>query len=727
MCRAVASRVERWLYREVEPRVKTTIAIITILAVVGLTGIACGEQSQPDPGPQGTPVQTYTPDPSTTMTPSESVGGGTGGTTPPAFPVHVKNARIMLGGGTAPTAHLLVTTPCNSPAGPPTVSGYYPWIDVFMVDQNRDCGADGGNGLVEVSIPLPDRAHLFEACKIYTVVINKKRVHALAVDGAALCPPETSDPSPEEALTLMNVEDFRLSGPPGSVMRLVADYRLTASCVRPEGHRLERVGDRLKVYITVTAVTSGIPIRLECQGLLEKYSVPLRAPDKVFKAGDMVTVWVNGVERTLIVPELGQVAEPATRVPEPAGRGQQPQVAENRPPRPTQIPVDPSTVLPTQERYGVTPGGFALLTAPVEEVSMALSGGTDTAPTLTLVTVLPNSCQEFSKYEVIGFNPGLSVNVTNEYRPPPKNGGCDGPYGTVETHIALEGLDLGRTYETCVTYNVYVNGVAHWIQVQPASPGERCPSAPLGPDKLQAIAPIGPIELHYDGMPPHHFLEVTYILPTTCTLPGGYEVEQDGDHFDVRVFNTEPAGSQELCGRSATVGDHKIPLEGLEAGRQITVSINGGPSVTLTVPSNKEPSSIALPVPGKSVLVQPTSTGHRVEIGLGYSVKLPDQDVRISFDRVVEDSLCPANVRCIWAGKAVIRLTVTEADTSTEVLLSLEPDSPVSSPWIRVASHQTESKDLEIRLISLEQYPGADDDKEGVTPTAVLEIMVDEG
>ena len=64
---------------------------------------------------------------------------------------------------------------------------------------------------------------------------------------------------------------------------------------------------------------------------------------------------------------------------------------------------------------------------------------------------------------------------------------------------------------------------------------------------------------------------------------------------------------------------------------------------------------------------------------------------------------------------------------STEVLLSLEPDSRANSPWIRVASYQPESKALEIRLISLEQYPGADDDKEGVTPTAVLEIMVDEG
>ena len=99
--------------------------------------------------------------------------------------------------------------------------------------------------------------------------------------------------------------------------------------------------------------------------------------------------------------------------------------------------------------------------------------------------------------------------------------------------------------------------------------------------------------------------------------------------------------------------------------------------------------------------------------------------------------LCSKRYQCLMicgtpiggrsAGQAVIRLTVTEADTSTEVLLSLEPDSRVNSPWIRVASYQPESKALEIRLISLEQYPGADDDKEGVTPTAVLEIMVDEG
>ena len=161
-------------------------------------------------------------------------------------------------------------------------------------------------------------------------------------------------------------------------------------------------------------------------------------------------------------------------------------------------------------------------------------------------------------------------------------------------------------------------------------------------------------------------------------------------------------------------------------------------SQAIPVPTSTPVPPTPKPVEESQPISAPTSTPvpprptpmpnvHRVEIGLGESVQLPDQGIGISFDEVVEDSLCRGNVTCIWAGKAVIRLTVTEADTSTEVLLSLEPDSPVSSPWIRVASHQTESKALEIRLISLEQYPGADDDKDGVTPTAVLEVMVDEG
>ncbi len=140
-----------------------------------------------------------------------------------------------------------------------------------------------------------------------------------------------------------------------------------------------------------------------------------------------------------------------------------------------------------------------------------------------------------------------------------------------------------------------------------------------------------------------------------------------------------------------------------------------------------EPASDTPPAPGSSPLVQPTPTVHRVEVGLGESVELPDQGIGISFDRVVEDSLCPANVVCIWAGEAVIELTVTEADTSAVVRPSLEPDSAIASPWVRVASSQPGSEDISIRLTSLEGYPGSDDNKEGGGPTAVLEVMGDRG
>ena len=160
---------------------------------------------------------------------------------------------------------------------------------------------------------------------------------------------------------------------------------------------------------------------------------------------------------------------------------------------------------------------------------------------------------------------------------------------------------------------------------------------------------------------------------------------------------------------------------------------NQTPEPTPTpVPATSTPvdASQAIPVP-TSTPVPPTPTPmpnvHRVEIGLGGSVQLPDQGIGISFDRVVEDSRCPANVVCIWAGEVVIELTVTEADTSVVVRLSLRPGSHIKSPWVRVTNSQPGSEDISIRLTSLWGYPGSDGNKEGGVLTAVLEVMVDRG
>ena len=296
----------------------------------------------------------------------------------------------------------------------------------------------------------------------------------MATDSAVSCPSVSAQILAGEVLALTRIDDVRLSYPsdePGPL--LIGDYHLTPSCIRPGKHVVERDEDHVKVYIVVTDLNATLPRdqAQQCRPVTEEYSIPLEG----FGAGETVNVWVNGTERTLVVSEAGEVTEPAVRVTGPAVQGPQVRVAQNRPPRPTPIPVVAGAILSTQERYGVTPDGFAQFTAPVEEVSMALSGVPDAAPTLTLVTTLPNSCQEFAKYEVIGFNPGLSVNVTNEYRPPAANGDCGGSHRSVETHIALEDFELGRKYERCLAYNVYVNGAPHLVRVEPASSSEECP------------------------------------------------------------------------------------------------------------------------------------------------------------------------------------------------------------------------------------------------------------
>lgn len=266
-------------------------------------------------------MPTSTPVPCTPVPPPADSEGGTGGITPRgdsggmpyADYAFIKSVRIVLESGGSPTVRLVVTTPCVPPDGPPSISDYYPWIEVGMVTQIRECTVESAEGLVEVSISLEDRAHLFEDCKTYAVVINQRRTHATANDIAGFCASE-SDPAPEDILSLMNIDDVRLSHPPGSGLLVAADYLLTGSCVGLESHRLERDGDGLKVYITGPTETP--PRRfvpLSCRGLLGEYSIPLMG----FEVGQTVSVWVNGTALNLVVPEPGQVVGPKITVGQP--------------------------------------------------------------------------------------------------------------------------------------------------------------------------------------------------------------------------------------------------------------------------------------------------------------------------------------------------------------------------------------------------------------------------
>ncbi|MCQ8180175.1 hypothetical protein NP603_03545 [Methylomonas sp. SURF-1] len=49
-------------------------------------------------------------------------------------------------------------------------------------------------------------------------------------------------------------------------------------------------------------------------------------------------------------------------------------------------------------------------------------------------------------------------------------------------------------------------------------------------------------------------------------------------------------------------------------------------------------------------------------VGLGDTVTVDGEDLRIKFKAVSEDSRCPANAVCMWAGNARIELEIVVAD-----------------------------------------------------------------
>lgn len=79
----------------------------------------------------------------------------------------------------------------------------------------------------------------------------------------------------------------------------------------------------------------------------------------------------------------------------------------------------------------------------------------------------------------------------------------------------------------------------------------------------------------------------------------------------------------------------------------------------------------------------PSDAGRRVGEGaafrmaVGEEVTLPD-DGRLRYLRLVTDSRCPPEVRCVWAGDAIVEFAWTPADgaaTSFELHTGLEPRS----------------------------------------------------
>lgn len=84
---------------------------------------------------------------------------------------------------------------------------------------------------------------------------------------------------------------------------------------------------------------------------------------------------------------------------------------------------------------------------------------------------------------------------------------------------------------------------------------------------------------------------------------------------------------------------------------------------------------------------------HRVAVIAG-------EDLSLTFEEVLEDSRCPEGADCVWAGKAIIRLTAEKDGEGRSVQLELPGGAP--------DPNGTRTGAYLLRFIHLAPYPQAD-------------------
>ena len=89
--------------------------------------------------------------------------------------------------------------------------------------------------------------------------------------------------------------------------------------------------------------------------------------------------------------------------------------------------------------------------------------------------------------------------------------------------------------------------------------------------------------------------------------------------------------------------------------------------------------------------------GKEFSIKAGQQVKLDGADFAVKFDRVLQDSRCPTDVNCVWAGNAEITLNVNYDKCAAIITLNTH----------RTSETNDEGKvgGFRVKLLKLEPYP----------------------
>ncbi len=242
-----------------------------------------------------------------------------------------------------------------------------------------------------------------------------------------------------------------------------------------------------------------------------------------------------------------------------------------------------------------------------------------------------------------------------------------------------------------------------WSQPAPVAPVSFTMAVPAPIDDVT-------LEYHSDGS----FLVVTSGLRNGCETFRDYDARYVNNVIQVLVENNSPFDPTRMCAevyRSITTRiplDEVLGLGPLVPCQTYAVSAN---SRLFKLPAVAEDQDCTAPVDeGGAALGTPLTVGY------GQQVDVPGTGLSLLFRDVLEDSRCPANVNCIWGGRARIQVSVSlNGIHIAEMTLGIQGDAPTGMTVVNGYS---------IRLAGLEPHPSAgsgDSDKSDYVAAIVVD------
>ena len=92
--------------------------------------------------------------------------------------------------------------------------------------------------------------------------------------------------------------------------------------------------------------------------------------------------------------------------------------------------------------------------------------------------------------------------------------------------------------------------------------------------------------------------------------------------------------------------------------------------------------------------------GKEFSVKAGQQLTLDGVDFQVKFVGVPQDSRCPADVNCIWAGNAEVALNLSYGTCTTDLTLNTN-DGPQTKQEGKVG-------DFRVKLVKLDPYPRSD-------------------